>query len=98
LSCGDECNLNKARALLHPSVLNDNFLHQIFMITRPILWCLTTFSNACSLIWWPCWYKCNFSSMLVKTIVKDISLCAPYIQIVIINIQWVKNMVNLWLR
>ncbi len=25
LSCGDECNFNKARALLHPNGLNDNF-------------------------------------------------------------------------
>jgi hypothetical protein len=25
LSCGDECNPNKVRALLHPSVSNDNF-------------------------------------------------------------------------
>jgi hypothetical protein len=24
-SCGDECNLDKARALLHPNVSNDNF-------------------------------------------------------------------------
>jgi hypothetical protein len=24
-SCGDECNLNKVRALLHPSVSNDDF-------------------------------------------------------------------------
>jgi hypothetical protein len=35
--------------------------------------------------------------MPVRTIVKDISFYAPYIQIVIINIQWVKNMVNVWL-
>jgi hypothetical protein len=31
--------------------------------------------------------------MLPKTIVKDISFYAPYIEIVTINIQWVKNMV-----
>ncbi len=37
LSCGDECNLNKVRALLHPSVLNDNFPQQIFITKRPIL-------------------------------------------------------------
>ncbi len=57
----------------------------------------TTFSNVCSLVWWPCSYKGNLLSMPVRTIVKDISFYAPYIQIVIINIQWVKNMVNVWL-
>jgi len=40
----------------------------------------TTFSNAYNLVWWPCSYKCNkFPSM--QTIVKDISLYAPQIQI-----------------
>jgi len=57
----------------------------------------TTFSIACSLAWWPCSYKDNFPSMPAKTIVKDISFYAPYIKIMIINIQWIKNMVNLWL-
>jgi hypothetical protein len=40
----------------------------------------TTFSNAYNLAWWPCLYKCNkFPSM--QTIVEDISLYAPHIQI-----------------
>ncbi len=52
----------------------------------------TTFSHAYSLAWWPCSYKGNFPSMPAKTIVKNIGFYAPYIQIVIINIQWVKNM------
>ncbi len=51
----------------------------------------TTFSNACSLAWWPCSYKGKFPSIPTKTIVKDITFYAPYIQIVIINIQWIKK-------
>jgi hypothetical protein len=35
LNCGDECNLNKVRALLHLNVSNDNFPQQIFMIKGP---------------------------------------------------------------
>jgi hypothetical protein len=34
----------------------------------------------------PCSYNGKFPSMPTKTIVKDISFYAPYIQIVIINI------------
>jgi hypothetical protein len=45
----------------------------------------------CNWAWWPCSYKCNFPSMLAKTIVKNINFYAPYIQIVIINIQWIKK-------
>jgi len=56
----------------------------------------TTFSNAYSSAWWSCSYKGNFPSMPAKTTVKDISFYAPYIQIVIINIQRVKNVVNIW--
>jgi len=37
---GDEYNLNKAKALLHPNVSIDNFSQQIFMIKKPIWWCL----------------------------------------------------------
>jgi hypothetical protein len=36
LNCGDECNLNKVRALLHPNVSNDDFSQQVFMIKKPI--------------------------------------------------------------
>jgi hypothetical protein len=39
LNYGDKCNLNKAKALLHPNVSNDDFPQQIFMIKRPIWWC-----------------------------------------------------------
>jgi hypothetical protein len=48
----------------------------------------TTFSNVYSLTSWPCLYKGSFP---LHTIVKDIHFYAPYIQIVIINIQWVKE-------
>jgi hypothetical protein len=74
-SCGDECNFNKAKALLHPCVkcqLPKGDLHD------NKAW--TTCSNVCSSIGQLCTYKCNnFSSMFIKTIVEDISFYAPYI-------------------
>jgi hypothetical protein len=60
-----------------------------------VVW--TIFSNACNYAWWPCSYKGNFPSMPAITIVKYINFYAPYIQIVIINIQWTRIMVNTWL-
>ncbi len=95
-SCWDECNLNKARVLLHPNVPNDNFPQQIFMIKRPVQWCLNYIFNACGSISWPCSYKCNFPSMLAKTIVEKVLIFMHLtFKFVIINIQCVKNMVNI---
>jgi hypothetical protein len=37
-SFGDECNLVKVRALLHPNVSNDNFPKEIFMTKCSIWW------------------------------------------------------------
>jgi hypothetical protein len=33
--CGDECNVDKAMALLHPSVSKDNFSKEVFMVKGP---------------------------------------------------------------
>jgi hypothetical protein len=36
-SYGNECNFDKARALLHPNLLKDNFSQHIFMI-KGLIW------------------------------------------------------------
>jgi len=33
--CGDEWNVDKARALLHPSVSKDKFSKEVFMVKGP---------------------------------------------------------------
>jgi hypothetical protein len=83
-NCGDEWYFNNMRALLHPSVSNENFKHKRSSWSKgPSRGVWATYSNVCSLAWWLCSYKCNhFSFMLAKTIVKDISFyIALYIQI-----------------
>jgi hypothetical protein len=35
LGCGDECNVDKARALLHPNVSKNNFSKEVFMVKGP---------------------------------------------------------------
>jgi hypothetical protein len=37
-NCGDECNLDKVRTLLHSNVSNENFPKENFMIKIPIWW------------------------------------------------------------
>ncbi len=97
LSCGDECNFNKVGPCCILMCQMTTSYSKYSWSKGPSSGVWTTFSNAYNSTWWPCTYKGNFPSMLTKTITKDINFHAPYFQLVIINTQWIENMVNLWL-